>query len=177
MLIWDHPSTWDEPNTTLVNPYHTLWCLINLSNPSRTQYIWGQASVSLISETAMHGLIYWTTNLMHTYSSPTAFTTFNGQTIPEPSQESHALMWHACKGQWFVLEWRGEKQGHKGNFLAVMCHSLWWSLLSLHLGEEPKPTPLSLHFLPHLHWTLEANGVVLRLPSSTTISPPKPNKA
>jgi len=49
---------------------------------------------------------------MHTYSSPIAFIAFrafNGQTIPEPSQESHALMWHACRGQWFVLEWRGEK--------------------------------------------------------------------
>jgi len=63
---------------------------------------------------------------MHTYSSPTAFTaftTFNGQTIPEPSQESHALMWHACRGS--GLSWNGgEKQGHKGNFLALTWHSL-----------------------------------------------------
>jgi len=71
-----------------------------------------------------------------------------------------------------ALSWHGgEKQGHNGNFLGLMWHSLCSSLLSLHLGEAPKPTPLSLHFLHHPHGTLEANGVTLRLSSSTTVPP------
>ena len=73
--------------------------------------------------------------------------------------------------QWFVLKWRAEKQGHRGNFQGLTWHSLSWPLLSLHLGEEPKFTQLSLPFPFHPHWKLEANGVVLRLSSSTTIPP------
>ena len=87
-------TLWDEQPIRNWSPYHTLW-LTNLSN--YTLY----ASLSLLicewskqlhrfikkpgSTPTSHPLHWWPFKLSH------------GQTIPEPSQESHAFMWHACR--------------------------------------------------------------------------------
>ena len=69
-----------------------------------------------------------------------------------------------------------QKLGHQRNFLWMTWHSLSSAQLSLHLWGEPKFTPLSLSFHPHPQQYMDPNGVVLWLPSSTTVPPLEANK-
>jgi len=137
----------------LVNPYHTLWCLTNLSNPTTTQYLSGQASVSvslvsLISKSAMHGFIYSTTNLMHTYSTHCIHSLHRGLQWSNDSWLGSGIsLFHVACMRGNGLSWNGQQKS-KGT---EVTSKVWRGTPShdpyfLSILEK---SPNSLNFLRH----------------------------
>ena len=70
-----------------------------------------------------------------------------------------------------------QKQGQYCKFVWMTWHSHSTVQLSLHLWAEGEFTHLSPSFHPHPQQCMDPNGVLLWLPSSTTVAPLDPNEA
>ena len=126
----------------------------------------------------LHASCYIASFIPHSPTSPTAFTHFSQfHTRSNDSWAKSGISWfhggmHA--GPLFFLI-PTQKQGQHCKFVWMTWHSHSIVQLSLHLWGEAEFTQLSLSFHPHPQQCMDPNGVVLWLPSSTTVPPLDPN--